>query len=199
MKKARTVPHFKSVELTKQPNSRKLPFISQESVEEGAPLLFSPINYETTPGETPVIFQKSDTVHVLDDIILGSESLNKIVNTTAFVLRLVGRRKLNVPKDFHTKDLQVKYNSNPITAAEHDDALKTLIHHEQVTKLDVKKLSGFNLEDKDFVLSSGKVLKLITLRSRVQNFPLKFGNDDDSVFVLPASTFARRITVFYHR
>ena len=111
----------------------------------------------------------------------------------------MGRRKLNVPKDFHTKDLQVKYNSNPITAAEHDDALKTLIHHEQVTKLDVKKLSGFNLENKDFVLSSGKVLKLITLTSRVQNFPLKFGNNDDSVFVLPASTFARKIAVFYHK
>ena len=59
VKKARTVLHYKSGELNKQPNSRELPFISQESVEEGAPLLFSPLNNEATPGEPPVIFQKS--------------------------------------------------------------------------------------------------------------------------------------------
>ena len=68
-------------------------------------------------------------MHVLDDLIQGSESLTKIVNTCAYVLRLAGRRHPVISKTHHMKSIQERCNINPITAPEFDDALKVLIHH----------------------------------------------------------------------
>ena len=59
-----------------------------------------------------------------------------------------------------TSDVKEKIDANPITASEHDDALKTVIAHEQ-SKLDSKNFKGFDLVEKEFVLNSGKKLKLI--------------------------------------
>ena len=140
----------------------------------------------------------SDQDHVLDAVISRSNSLNKVVRISAYMLRLVGRRDFKVCKNFHQKDLHIRYNSNPITAAEFDDALKILIQHEQITKLDDKKYIGLDLENKKFTLSTGRVIELITVKSRVKNFPYTFSNQDNSVFAMPASTFAKSVALFYH-
>ena len=142
---------------------------------------------------------KIETNHVLDIIISRSRSLNKIVNVTAYVLRLVGRRSFKVSQIFHSMDLQSRCNSNPINAAEHDDARKVLIKHEQDTKLIAKNFNGFDLETKEYTLNSGRKIHLIAVKSRVQNFPFKFGNQDDSIFALPNSNFAKAIGFHYHR
>ena len=62
-------------------------------------------------------------------------------------------------------DLQSRCNSNPITAAEHDDALKVLIKPDQDTKLIAKNFNGFDLETKEYTLKSGRKTHLITVKS----------------------------------
>ena len=144
------------------------------------------------PCQVVTMLSKSGELHSgprhdeIDDLILRCSSLNKIINTVAFMLRLGGRNhsKLN--------------SKGPINAQEHDDALKTLIFHEQ-RNFDVKKYSGFDLILKDFKLNSGKTLKLWTLNSRIQNFPIQFDGQNNFVFPLPNSTFAKRIATHFHK
>ena len=135
---------------------------------------------------------------ILDDLITHSSSLDKTVNATAFVLRLGGRVGKKIPEKYKQLDLKDKYDHNPITAAEHEIALLHLIEHEQ-KKLDMKKFSGFNLETKEVSVSPSKKLKLVILRSRVKNFPIKFQSEDDFVYVLPAGDLAKRIVSKFHK
>ena len=65
-------------------------------------------------------------LHVIDDLLQGSESLNKIINSFAYVLRLGGLRNLSINKSHHSMSVKERCNSNPISALEHDDALKIL-------------------------------------------------------------------------
>ena len=48
------------------------------------------------------------------------------------------------------------------------------------------------------VLNSRKVLDLVTLSSRVKNFPVRFANEESFVFVVPSSQFGKRITHYHH-
>ena len=136
--------------------------------------------------------------NIFDDLIEGSESLDKMVNATAFVLRLAGRKGKAISESHKKLDLQGKYDSNPITTEEHEIALITLIHHEQ-NKLDVKKFSGFNITKKEVEVSPTKTLSLFIMRSRVQNFPIREGNESDFVYPLPKGTFAKRIVLKFHK
>ena len=139
--------------------------------------------------------------HVFDQLIEDSSSLNKIINTAAFLLRLAGRGiKANEKKylDFHKQPLKAKFENNPISSTEHEEAFLVLIHHEQ-KKLDLKKFSGFNIGEKEVTLSSGKSLKLVTVSSRVQNFPVTFGGSEASVYALPSHGLARRIAASFHQ
>ncbi len=61
-------------------------------------------------------------LHILDTVILESESLKKIDYVTALLSRLRGR--VGVKLKFHKFDPKDKADSNPVTAAEHDDAMK---------------------------------------------------------------------------
>ena len=144
-------------------------------------------SHEDVPGEK----------HVLDNLIDHSSSLDKIVNSTAFVLRLGGRIGKKIPKNYSQEDIEVKYDNNPITAVEHKLALLRLIEHEQ-KKVDMRKFSGFNLEIKEVVVSQSKTLKLVILKSRVKNFPIKFQSEDDFVYVLPNGNLAKRIVHKFH-
>ena len=136
--------------------------------------------------------------NIFDDIIERSESLDKIVNLTASVLRLAGRAGKKIPESYKKLGLQEKYDSNPITAEEHEIALLTLIHHEQ-KKLDVKKFSGFNISKKEVEVTPTKTLSLFIMRSRVQNFPIGDGNESNFVYPLPKGAFAKRIVLRYHK
>ena len=91
------------------------------------------------------------------------------------------------------ENVQIK----PVTASERDDALKYLILHEQA-KIDVKKFSGFDVISKEFKLSSEKIISLLVLKSRVQNFPIKFSNEENYVYALPPGVFAKRLAQFFH-
>ena len=121
-----------------------------------------------------------------------SSSLDKIINTTAFVLRLGGRIGKKIPEFFKKMSLEAKYESNPVSAVEHKFALLRLIEHEQ-KKVDMKKFSGFNLEIMEISVSQSKTLKLVILRSRVKNFPIKFQSEDDLVYVLPVGSLAKKV------
>ena len=145
---------------------------------------------------TSAVAQGSD-IHVLDDLINGSASLSKIVKSCAFVLRLRGRQNMRVNKQFHQLSVKEKCHSNPVTALEYDDALKILIHHVQ-KGLDIKKFTGFNLTTRQFVLNSGETLDLVTLSSRVKNFPIRFENDENFVYVIPSHLFGKRIAYLHH-
>ena len=143
--------------------------------------------------------------HVLDMIIEGSSSLNKIINTAAFLLRLAGRgiikniqKNKQKHKEYHNQPIKFKFDNNPISSTEHEEAFLVLIHHEQ-KKLVLKKFSGLNLGEKDVILSSGRILKLITVSSRVRNFPAAFGGLEASVYALPNQGLARKIAASFHQ
>ena len=139
---------------------------------------------EDVPGEK----------HVLDNLIDHSSSLDKIVNSTAFVLRLGGRIGKKIPKNYSQESLEAKYDNNPISAVEHKMAHLRLIEHEQ-KKVDMRKLSGFNLKIKEVVVSHSKTL---ILKSRVKNFHIKFQSDDDFVYVLPDGNLSKKIFNKFH-
>merc|ERR1711911_343724 len=139
-----------------------------------------------------------DESHVLDILIDRSSSLEKIVNTTAFLLRLGGRIGKKIPENYKKMSLEAKYENNPISAIEHKIALLRLIEHEQ-KKVDMKKFSGFNLETKEIAVTESKSLKLTILKSRVKNFPIKYQRENDFVYVLPVGKFAKKIVEKFHR
>lgn len=137
--------------------------------------------------------------HILDNIINYNESLEKIINVVAIISRLRGRIGVKFQDKAHHKlDTKVKCDSRPVTALEHKDALKLLISHVQ-KDLNLSNYRGFNLETIESTLESGKVVKLVILRSRVQNFPVKFDSGDDFVYLLPKGTFAKRIAKRFHQ
>ena len=125
--------------------------------------------------------------HWIDKIINKISDLTKIVNIVGHFFRLGGRNQ---------NDLE-KSKFAPISASEYDDALKIIIEHEQ-KKLDKKKFTGFDVTERQFTLNSGRVIELKILRSRVKTFPIMFGNQEDFVFPLPTSTFAKRLAVYHH-
>ena len=138
-------------------------------------------------------------LHILDTVILGSESLKKIVNVTALLLRLRGRVgvKRGDPK-FHKLDRKSKADSNPVTATEHADAMKVLIAHAQES-LDITKFKGFIVEVIKSDLSSGKSVQLVTLKSRVKNFPVQFDSGDNHVYIIPKGFLAKKIVETFHK
>ena len=137
-------------------------------------------------GADPDYGNDEETFEVwMEKLMTRVSSLTQIVNMIAIFLRLGGR------------DPASKVKFEPVTASQYSDALKVIIKHEQ-RNLDKKKFSGFNISERDFVLNSGKVVRLAILQARVKNFPAKFDNHQDFVFPLPTSTFAKRIASYYH-
>ena len=105
--------------------------------------------------------------HLLYQIINKVGSLEKIVNVVAILSRLRGRVGVKF-KDEKLTNSTPKQNcdSNPVTALEHNDALKFLISHVQ-EGLDLSKYKGFNVEVTESALGSCKTVKLVILKSRV--------------------------------
>ena len=97
-------------------------------------------------------------------------------------------RKKGVNKDLLKLNIKERCDANPISASEYDDTLKVIITHEQ-TKNFPKSFKGFYLVGKKFILNSGRPLKLIVLRSRVQNYPSIFLGSEPRCFALPNSAF----------
>ena len=178
---------FKVVSLSEQGELHHGPL--QVTLNSAAGELHNGPSHHHVPGNDP---------HVLDVLIDRSSSLDKIVNTTAFLLRLGGRVGKKIPENYKKMSLEDKYENNPISGAEHKIALLTLIGHEQ-KKVNMKKFSGFNLETKEITVSASKSLKLTILRSRVKNFPIKYQGEDDFVYVLPGGKFAKKIVEKFHR
>ena len=131
------------------------------------------------PGEKHVLVSPNDHF----------SSLDKIVNTTTFVLRLGGRIERKISKNYREDSLKAKYDNNPISTMEH----KILLEEK---KVDMRKFSGFNLEIKEVVVSPSKTL--ILQKSRVKNFHIKFQRDDDSVYVLPNGNLSKKIFSKFH-
>ena len=84
---------------------------------------------ELLPG--PSRESAPDKEHVLNGLMNCSSSLDKVVNTTAFILCLGGRIGKKIPENYNKKSLEAKYSNNPISAAEHKMACLRLIEHEQ--------------------------------------------------------------------
>ena len=62
----------------------------------------------------------------------------------------------------------------------------------------MKKFSGPNIKKHELVVSPTKTLNLLTFTSRVQNFPVKFGNDVNFAYVLPNGPLAKKIVMKFH-
>ena len=157
--------------------------------------------------KTTTVVERCD-LGPIDTILRDNSNLVKIVNTIAYSQRWLQSRWYSVGRtglkpgrsdylDYHTKDKKFKYQRKPITAEEYDNALTTLIHHEQ-RGMDITKFKGYNLTQSEFVLISGTTLILYTLRSRVKNFPIKFSGKSEVVYPLPAGLLAKRIATYYH-
>ena len=147
---------------------------------------------------------------VLDEAIENKSSLKKIINIVAFTRRLLGRQKRTEGvfqkrteaekkeyEEFHKLDVKKKIDVNPISAEEHQEALKILIHYEQ-KKIVKKNFDGFDLKEEKVVLKSGSTFGLLHVGSRVKNFPVKFSGENDKIYVLPPGVFAERIARHYH-
>ena len=140
----------------------------------------------------------AEELDIIDQVMVNCGSLVKAVNVIALFLRLRGRvgTKYKDTK-FHQLSIKTKCDSHPVTALEHSEALLVIISHAQL-ELKRNKFQGFNLEDVERTLRSGKVVKLTVLRSRVQNFPARFGSEVDYVYPIPCGKLARKIAEMYH-
>ena len=130
--------------------------------------------------------KENTLVHPFELLIENRTSINTIVRVVGYTLRW---------KSF-IKSEGIK-SQNEISAQEFDEALKTLIFLEQ-RKLCIDKFKGLNLKEKEVMLPSGRSLKFLTVHSRVKNFSTHFGNQQDLIFALPATTFAKRIASNIH-
>ena len=118
-----------------------------------------------------------------EQLIENRTCVHKIVKVIAYTLRWKPRKGIE--------------HYGEITAQEFDEAFKILIHIEQ-RKLNRSKFKGLNLIEKEVMLPSGRKLKFITVNSRVKNFNVHFGNQEDTIFALPGTTLSKRIAKNAH-
>ena len=133
----------------------------------------------------------------LDELLLRCGELTKLIRSTAYVMRMMGRtprqrlwRKQN--------NLELRHSSGEITTTEYNDAWTFLIYWEQkqrliqkncvklVPKMIERKLSSYNLSYPHVILGG-----------RIRNFPESFSGNLE-IPIVPYGVLARLIVIFYH-
>ena len=147
----------------------------------------------------------SDIYLDLDGLISRcGNNLEKLIRSTAYVLRMVGRTPL--------KNVGERQSiGKSISADEYNQAWNFLICYEQSKRLDRSKMQSIQCVEKDIEFTfpvpcippsapwmAGRKLKQVILSPRLKNFPVGFSGKDLCVPVLPDGPLARIIANFYH-
>lgn len=131
----------------------------------------------------------------LDELMSRCGNLRKLINSTAYVLRLVGRKhnKLGCAAKVSPID-----NIIPVDSSEHSDAWNYLIHWEQQQRFDKSRCEGLVPVFIEFHLSNYPILvSQALLGGRVRNFPQGYGNG--RIPIIPYGRFGLLIVQHYHQ
>ena len=134
------------------------------------------------------IVVKSLPCEEMENLIERCGNLEKLIRSTAYVLRLMGRR----PLVSGVREIVEK----TVSTEEYDDAWRFLINLEQ-RKLDLKKQRRLRCSEIEVELSNKKRLTQIILSPRMKNFPISFSSNKN-IPVVPSGNFAKLIALFYH-
>ena len=163
----------------------------QESIEK-----FS-VKSVTTVGQ----ITRTETLNVREDnwverLINRIGNLQKLIRTTAFVLRLLGRTpRQRLWMEKHNKNKKI---GKEISASEYDDAWKFLIYWDQKTNLLKKNCVKLVPKEVNVIMSNLNIsYPHSVLGGRVRNFPLSF-TVQDKIPIIPHSSFAKKVILFYH-
>ncbi len=137
-------------------------------------------------GGTPMV--KSLPCEEMENLIERCGNLEKLIRSTAYVLRLMGRR----PLVSGVREVADK----TVSTEEYDDAWRFLINLEQ-RKLDLKKQRRLRCSEIEVELSSKRRLTQIILSPRIKNFPVSFSSNKN-ILIIPSVNFAKLIALFYH-
>ena len=146
----------------------------------------------------------------LDSLITRCGNLKKLINCTAYVLRLMGRTRQDVIKNMPSLGEKLTFGleiirsgeretvDKSIRANEYNDAWMFLISWEQL-KLDMKKKTGMKFQEIQVDLStSTRKLTQIILEPRIKNFPISFSSKYN-IPIVPYGTLAKLIAEHYHK
>ena len=138
---------------------------------------------------------KEDSTHGFDQLMMRCSSLRKLINSTVYVLRLLGRI---YTKRVSFKNVNVRSVNEVIAidASEYNDAWNFLIHWEQLQRLDKSKHEGLVPVTVEFKLTICPILvSQALLGGRLSNFPDGYGQGQ--VPIIPYGRFGMLIVQYY--
>ena len=140
----------------------------------------------------------------IDLLIARCGKLGKLIRSTAYVLRLLGRTPPPRSGENLTNGMIIHFIKSGerisigdvISAAEYNDAWMFLISWEQ-QKLDIRKQTGLKVTKIEKELSDSRKLTQIILCPRIKNFPISF-SANQFIPILPCGALAKLIAEYYH-
>ena len=129
-----------------------------------------------------------------DGLILRCGDLSKLIRSTAYAMRLVGR----TPKNRLLVEKSGMQSNKEITASEYDDAWTFLIWWEQKQRLIKKDCLRLIPKQIDVKMSMYKLsYPHVILGGRVKNFPESFSGNSE-IPIIPYGVLAKLIVLHYH-
>ena len=147
-------------------------------------------------------FQSSRQPDCIDKLISRCSNLNKLLRSTAFILRwLYSTRKVG-PNLHHSEGIDVeilKDKVRPICATERMDAMDVLVAWNQKTYLTNKQAKSLvpKTITKKLVNYDIEVVHMV-VAGRIKNFPVAFAGHSEDIPILPAGGLSKLIVKYYH-
>ena len=156
---------------------------------------FSKVQKVSSRTECPFLKHMEDTINI-DSLCSRNSSLEKVLNVTAYLLRMVYYNTLLWPFEVNCSKKQNVYDRiPPVSASERQDAFKLLIY---LAQADMKKFDRLVPKTVEVKLQNYPIkVKHIILGGRVKNFPVSFTKNND-IPIIGNDSFGRLIVQKYH-